>query len=159
MSTPDRPQPPHRPVEIMPTPLKVGGGALLAFVVAAAMLSDADKQGDLRHAATPVLEMRSLTFSDAADGGVVVREWDSEATVHTYAPGEGGFVRTALRGLAHSRRMAEIGSEAPFHLKLMEGEMLVLEDVATGKRIGLDAFGDDNRAQFALLLDTDGAPR
>jgi len=100
----------------------------------------------------PLVETRSLIFNDADEGSIAVVDAETGKDVSLYGSGEGNFIRTALRALAYSRRLDGIGPEEPFVLGRADDGRLVLYDPATDKRIGLDAFGDDNRDEFAALL-------
>ncbi len=142
----------HSRIDAIPKPIAFAALGLMAFALLAAIVSNAERDAARRHALAPVESMRTLTFHDRDDGGVDVLDWRDEQRVWTFAPGDGGFMRTAIRAHAHNRRMAGLGGEAPFHLKKMVDGRLVLEDPATGKRIGLDAFGEAHAAQFAQLL-------
>ncbi len=94
---------------------------------------------------------RSLQFSDAADGGVLVTDARSGQQV-AHVQGEGGFLRGALRVMARERRMRGLGAEAPFELLGRADGRLTLLDPATGQRIDLEAFGPTNAGAFAALL-------
>ncbi|MDW8445235.1 MAG: photosynthetic complex assembly protein PuhC [Acetobacteraceae bacterium] len=70
-------------------------------------------------------------------------------------PGEGGFVRATLRGLARERRMNEAGgAEVPFRVSVWEDGRLTLEDTATGRLVDLGAFGQTQVQTFARLVAT-----
>lgn len=99
-----------------------------------------------------LVETRSLVFSDAQEGSIAVIDATTGQSVSLFSSGEGNFIRTALRALAYSRRLDGIGPEEPFTLGRAADGRLVLYDPATDKRISLDAFGDDNRDEFAALL-------
>ena len=100
--------------------------------------------------AAPALS-RSLKFSDASDGGVLVIDARSGEQV-AHVQGEGGFLRGALRVMARERRMRGLGGEAPFELVGRADGRLTLLDPATGQRIDLEAFGPTNAGAFAALL-------
>ncbi|MBI1250404.1 MAG: hypothetical protein GC189_02915 [Alphaproteobacteria bacterium] len=103
------------------------------------------------------LAARDLTFADGADGSVVIAEDSGARVVHVVAPGEGGFVRGVMRGLARDRRMRGIGDEPGFRLAEWPNGRLALQDLATGKIVELNAFGADNRRAFAEILYAQGA--
>ena len=93
---------------------------------------------------------RDLTFTDNADGSVLVRDTNG-ATVDVLT-GEQGFIRGTLRGLARNRRAEHVGKEPPFRLTSWSDGRLTLTDVATGRKIELEAFGSENVVVFARLL-------
>lgn len=129
------------------------GGALLA--VAALRIGGVDIS--TRSQAATVAE-RHLRFEDAPDGSIHVIDAGSATAVvvQTIAPGDGGFLRGALRALVRSRRSAGVGAEMPFHLVAHADGRLTLEDPATQQRLALESFGPTNAAVFARLL---AAPR
>jgi putative photosynthetic complex assembly protein len=100
---------------------------------------------------TPALT-RDLTFTDRADGSILVREAGTEAPVTVLAPTTNAFIRGTLRALVRSRRAADLGHDAPFRLTAFRTGALVLEDRATGHQVAIDAFGETNRDAFARLL-------
>ncbi|MBU6396038.1 MAG: phosphonoacetaldehyde methylase [Sphingomonadales bacterium] len=101
----------------------------------------------------PVI-VRQLTFSDRADGAVVVRDVATGETVRVLVDGVpgNGFVRGVMRGMARDRHIHGIGMAPPFTLTLWKNQSLSLEDKATGRSIELGSFGPDNRAAFAAML-------
>ena len=98
--------------------------------------------------------VRQLTFSDRADGAVVVRDVATGETVRVLVDGVpgNGFVRGVMRGMARDRHIHGIGMAPPFTLTLWKNQSLSLEDKATGRSIELGSFGPDNRAAFAAML-------
>jgi putative photosynthetic complex assembly protein len=96
---------------------------------------------------------RDLRFSDRADGAVVIEDVSNGQIARTIEPGKRtGFVRGIMRSLARERKMKGIGAEAPFRLTAWADGEISLVDSATGRAIELNAFGTDNRAEFAALL-------
>ena len=99
-----------------------------------------------------VVESVRVVFSDEPDGGVGVYDFESGATIKIFAPETGGFVRTAMRAVAHTRKIEGAGPEAPFELARTEEGRLLLTDTLTGRTVSLEAFGDANEQDFAQLL-------
>ena len=62
--------------------------------------------------------------------------------------------RTALRAMAYTRRLQGAGSGSPILLQKGADGRLILHDPVTAKEIGLNAFGESNLEQFAVLFDT-----
>jgi len=93
-----------------------------------------------------------LRFEDRDVGGVSVIDVDANREVATILPGEGGFVRGALRALVRERKRQDLGPEAPFRLvQGVRGE-LSLADPVTGTSVLLDAFGPTQVQAFARLM-------
>jgi putative photosynthetic complex assembly protein len=126
----------------------VGASLLLAAVV---RLSGADISS-----APPVipLAVKDLRFVDQPDGAVAVYDVTQGAPVAVLAPGTNGFLRATMRNFARERRSNGIGSSAPFRLTAGTDGRLVLADLATGRKIDLEAFGATNAAVFAGFLGT-----
>ena len=143
----------HHHGDIIPKQFLIGAGALMLFTVVVTGVSVGFDVGRFKAETGFVTQDRLLVFEDLADGGIAVRDPDGAEPVYIYNADDGGFVRTAMRALAHDRRMHRIGPEAPFRLiKTAEGR-LIIEDPSTGSKIGAEAFGADNEQSFALLID------
>lgn len=104
----------------------------------------------------PVLA-RELAFEDRPDGSILVRDAGAGRDVTVLEPGTNGFIRGTLRALVRDRRREEVGGRAPFRLAAWPDGRLTLEDPATGRIIGLEAFGPTNMESFARLLIAEGA--
>lgn len=98
--------------------------------------------------------VRQITFTDRADGAVVVRDATTGETVRVLVDGVpgNGFVRGVMRGMARERHMHGVGMAPPFTLTLWKNGTLSLEDRTTGRAVELGSFGPDNRAAFDALL-------
>lgn len=147
----------HHHNERIPPVLIAGCFALIAVGFAAA------GYGRLTGAAVPdpltVQSSVSLRFEDVANGGVRAVDPTTGEEVRAYGPGEGGFLRIALRSLASKRIARGGGAEAPFDLIRTPEGLLALHDPVTGDRLALNAFGDDNEGVFAELLELAEARR
>ncbi|MFN9737438.1 MAG: photosynthetic complex assembly protein PuhC [Pseudomonadota bacterium] len=109
--------------------------------------------GELRTPRAPVVAERLLHFADKPEGGVQVHDARDGQLVARVAPGEEGFLRGALRGLARERKRERIGPETPFRLSSRADGRLLLEDPATARLIDLGAFGPGNVAVFTRMLE------
>jgi putative photosynthetic complex assembly protein len=115
------------------------------------LLSAGEKNQDRR----PVNEAtfaRSVLFSDRLDGGISIRDASTGQMIGEISPGEGGFVRGALRGFARERRLENPGMESPFRLAAVPGGAIILEDPVSGRWTDLRAFGATNVQSFADIL-------
>jgi len=131
--------------------------ALAASVSLGLVARDAVPEASRIAAGTQMVASRSLHFRDAADGGVEVFDAATGAEIVRVEPGTGGFIRSTMRGLAHVRQRQGLDADTPFGLTLWDDGGLTLNDPATGESRELDAFGKDNRAAFAVLLDRETA--
>ena len=95
---------------------------------------------------------REFRAADRSDGAVVLTDARTGREVLVVAPGEDGFMRGTLRGLARDRRMRDIGPEIPFRLVVWNDGRMTLDDTATGRRLDLLAFGQTQAEAFARLL-------
>ncbi|MFQ3623200.1 MAG: photosynthetic complex assembly protein PuhC, partial [Acetobacteraceae bacterium] len=96
---------------------------------------------------------RDLRFEDRPDGSVAIVDARDGADVSVVPPGEGGFVRATLRGLARERRREDLGGrEVPFRVTVWQDGRLTLEDTATGRLVDLGAFGQTQVETFARLV-------
>lgn len=136
----------------VPLPALIAIGALLATVLVFVTISQATGLGQQVAPPLDVKEAHLINFTDEEDGGVAV--WNAAGEqVHLYPSETGGFVRTAMRALTLHRQTLGIGKEPPFRLVETYNRRLIIEDPATGRHVALESFGDDNTAQFALIMD------
>ncbi|PKP95747.1 MAG: photosynthetic complex assembly protein [Alphaproteobacteria bacterium HGW-Alphaproteobacteria-14] len=96
---------------------------------------------------------RSLRFFDESDGTVRVEDGATAEVLGRFGPGEGGFIRAAVRSLVHQRRIRGHGAAVAFELIEWDNGALTLLDPVTTTSIEASSFGPDNRAVFANLLD------
>jgi putative photosynthetic complex assembly protein len=94
-----------------------------------------------------------LRFEDTAEGGIRVAAISGTPHAIVLAPGQDGFVRVALRSLARERQAAGHGADLPFRLGQQDDGRLWLRDLATGRLLHLDAYGQGNAQSFARLLE------
>lgn len=146
----------RNPVRSIPRGPLLAGLGLLLFTLAVTDVfglvggADASPSG-------PPLRMREFRFEDRADGAIIAREAASGAEVQVFDPGTNGFVRGALRAMSRPRRQAEMGPDVPFRLAVWRDGRVTLEDLATGRVIELNAFGETNKDVFLRLLLTEGS--
>lgn len=134
--------------------LPLFGAAAVALIaigsVAAARLSTLPAPSPV--AAVPVLESRSLSFEDASNGSVIVRDGKTGETVAIAAPGTNGFLRGTLRGLMRTRMREDIDLRLPMTLSKLENGAIVLADETDGVTLALDAYGQTNADVFRAFL-------
>jgi putative photosynthetic complex assembly protein len=103
-------------------------------------------------APAPVIASVALTFADAPDGAVIVRDAATGHVLETVPARGGGFLRSTMRVMATERAADHIGPQKPFRLAALQGNRLQLTDTATGQTLELEAFGPSNAAEFANIL-------
>lgn len=136
-----------------PLPLLIAAALLIGTVLAITTVSKFTGFGSLDVSTGTQVERLALNFRDEPDGGVGAYDPVSGEQVFEYAPGAGGFVRTALRALALDRRKAGIGPEPAYELTRTSKGQFLLHDPSTSKSITLNAFGSTNAGDFAQLFD------
>ena len=131
--------------------LGIGLGVMLAGLIALVILNAGEKQ-QVRHQPGQALFARDILFSDRMDGGISIRDATTGQLIGEVAPGEGGFVRGALRGFTRDRRLENPGAESPLRLAALQGGAIILQDPASGRWTDLRAFGATNVQSFAEIL-------
>jgi putative photosynthetic complex assembly protein len=130
----------------------VGGGVLIATSLVLATVAALTDYGATRLHLEPVVAERDLAFKDSPAGAIEVYDVKSDRQIVSLAPGESGFIRVVLRGLARERVIHGEGPAAAFRLRQHTNGMASLEDLATGKIVTLTAFGNSNADAFLKLL-------
>jgi putative photosynthetic complex assembly protein len=141
--------------EKFPTIALYAAAGIIAITIAAAAIGRYNTtQGPVQSTAIqePVDYFVDLQFSDDADGSVLVKNADTSALVLKISPGEDAFVRAVLRGFARDRNARKLSRDTPFRLYKLVDTRLVIEDMATQKRVNLRAFGPTQQAAFERLL-------
>ncbi len=136
----------------LPRPVLIGAAFVVGATLVTAGLGSLTGLGTVQTPTAGALQTQELRFLDRDDGAIVVETMAGE-TVAVVPPGGGGFVRGAMRGLAYDRKIRDQGEEAPFRLSRYDDGRLILEDPSTGSVVDLSAFGRDNLASFARLMD------
>ena len=135
----------------------IGAAALVVLTVVFVGFSRLAEISARETISTDIVATKKLLFKDNAGGDVSVVDWETGVPVWTYREAEGGFARTALRAMAYTRRLQGAGPDSPMLLQKAANGRLVLHDPVTNKEIGLNAFGEANLDQFAVLFDTGAA--
>ena len=128
----------------------IGAAILVALTIGAAGLGRAMGSTTADPGMT-VIGQRDMRFEDMTDGAVAVVTPDG-APIAMMPPGTNGFLRATLRGLARERRAHDLGDRTPFRLIAWAEGGLTLEDLSTGRRVRLEAFGPTNVEVFGRLL-------
>ena len=136
---------------ILPLWLRTG---VLAMLLAGLMIAlFANGEGQLEGIDRgDVAASRELRFIDEPSGRISVRDAADDTELVSLAVGEGGFIRSVMRGLARERHSQGIGQEIPFIVRRYTEGYVSLEDPATDTVVELTAFGPDNVESFIRLL-------
>ncbi|MCJ2014992.1 photosynthetic complex assembly protein PuhC [Methylobacterium sp. J-076] len=146
--------------EVGPVPalLLIGAGALIGFTMLAVAIGRGEGVGLTQLPAAKALARLDFQAEDQADGSIALRDAGDRHIVAWIRPGEDGFLRGTLRGLAQARQRDGLGREPPFSLTRYDDGRLDLSDEATGRHVPLEAFGSTNAQAFARLLPEQGGP-
>ncbi|WP_407522617.1 photosynthetic complex assembly protein PuhC [Methylobacterium oryzisoli] len=125
---------------------------LTGFAVVAVAIGRVSDVGTTRLPEAQAVQVLDLTVQDRSDGAVALSDARDGRLVATVQPGEDGFLRAALRVMAQARLREGLPREPPFRLTRWDNGTLSLDDLASGRRINLEAFGPTNAAAFARLL-------
>ena len=138
---------------LTPPPI-VGAACLLAAtLIAVAVLRWSHAPADSTPQAA-VVAQRDLRFTDLPGGAVEITDVHHPGYAQRLAPGvqSDGFLRATIRALARERKRDGGNDLTPFRLSALADGRLVLEDLATGHEVDLEAFGPTNAGRFAQLL-------
>jgi putative photosynthetic complex assembly protein len=131
--------------------LGYGLGVVLAGVLALVVLNS-DKRQQARYHPSEAIVTRDILFSDRLDGGITIRDATTGSLIGEIQPGDGGFVRGALRGFTRERRLENPGVESPLRLAALWGGAIILQDPTSGRWTDLRAFGATNAQHFSEIL-------
>jgi putative photosynthetic complex assembly protein len=143
----------------VPALLTLGAGALVVFAMLAVAVGRGEGVGLTRLPEAAALARLDFRAEDQVDGSIALRDAADRQVVAWIRPGEDGFMRGTLRGLAQARQRDGLGPEQPFSLTRFDDGRLQLSDEATGRRVPLEAFGPTNAGAFARLLPASGGAR
>lgn len=141
------------PTATFPRHLVLGAALVVAGTLALVTIGGLTPV-DPRQSGVSALDSRDLLFADRADGGVAVTDARDGRLIVMVAPGQDGFVRGAMRGLARDRKLNALGAAAPFRLTRWADGRMTLEDTATGRMLEMTAFGQTNTEAFMRFLTT-----
>jgi len=137
----------YRPVIVSRVAL-VGAATLMGLVIVAAF---ARRDAAVAPSLAPIMQTRTLLFTDQANGAVAVVDAVSRTPV-AIETGQQGFLRQTMRGLALFREAQGGPRDLPFTLTYYADRRFILRDPATGRQVELEAFGPTNEAVFARFL-------
>ncbi|WP_018260060.1 photosynthetic complex assembly protein PuhC [Methylobacterium sp. WSM2598] len=126
---------------------------LVGFTIGAVALGRFGDVGTTRMPPAQPVQVLDLRIEDRAGGAVALADARDGHLVATVQPGEDGFLRATLRVMAQARLREGLSRDPPFRLTRWDNGTLSLDDLASGRRINLEAFGATNAAAFARLLE------
>jgi putative photosynthetic complex assembly protein len=138
--------------EKVPLTFLIAAAGLVALTLGLIGTAKFTGLGETRVPEQQAIAVRDLRFEDRPNGAVAVYTVPGAKLVAEVQPGTNGFLRGILRALVRERRQRNLGDDVPFRLIESADGSLVLDDLATGRRIPLGAFGPTNSGAFASLL-------
>lgn len=145
------------PEHPLPTPVIVGGAALMIVTVVFCAFGHATGIGRTSEPAPVPVASRDLVFSenpdqtltvrDAGDGGRVLKGFDAE---------DAGFIRALVRGMTRNRAMHGEPAVGAFRVSLSRDGGIWLQDLGTEQNVDLRAFGPSQVQAFAQFVRPDG---
>ncbi|WP_112320681.1 photosynthetic complex assembly protein PuhC [Oceanibium sediminis] len=133
--------------------LRAMAGLVIAVtaLVAFAVLSDRPHEAAVHTA--PVAKTMQINIQKDGDGAILVTDMNG-GLLGSSARDKAGFIAVVHSALAYERKMHGIDSEDPVTLIRFADGRIGLRDDATGWKIHLNGFGQDNtRAWTAILAD------
>ncbi|TVP55531.1 MAG: photosynthetic complex assembly protein PuhC [Gemmatimonadales bacterium] len=144
------------PPNILPPAALKAIGVMLALVLVLAAVARLTGVGVVSSADLDdrtVIAERMISFETEGEDGIIrIRDGSSAMLLVQLEPGEGGFLRGAVRPLNRERMTARFSPEDPYRLVQWSDGALTLDDPLTGVRLDLYAFGHTNAGAFAALL-------
>lgn len=95
---------------------------------------------------------RDLRFDRLEDGSILAVDGASGNAIGTLSDTD-GFIEAVLRAFAFERRRQGLYDEPVYRLVRWSDNRVTVQDLGTGKRVNLTAFGPDSMAVFARYLD------
>jgi putative photosynthetic complex assembly protein len=102
---------------------------------------------EARSVSTHVVQFRALS-----DGRMEIVALATGRVLETLPAGDIGFIRGILRALSREHKVNAVNGPPTVRLTQWKDGRLTLDDLATGQRIDLRAFGHDNAKSFSALL-------
>jgi putative photosynthetic complex assembly protein len=146
--------PAQQPKRLTPPPILGAAVLLAATLIAVVGVRLAHAPPAAMEPQAAVIMQRDLRFVDLAGGAIDVIDVQHPERSQRLLPGteSDGFLRATVRALARERKRQGGDDVTPFRLSALADGRLVLEDLATGHRVDLEAFGHTNAGRFARLL-------
>ncbi|MEL7398112.1 MAG: photosynthetic complex assembly protein PuhC [Pseudomonadota bacterium] len=138
--------------EKIPTALLRGMLVLVAFVLTLVFYASLTDRPLLAQPPDgDILSEKIIRLQGTVTGAARISDEDG-AVIAEYAAGDGGFVSTIERVIRRERLRNGAPNDGVVHVRLREGNRLSVFDPSTDREIELEAFGRDNIAKFAAIV-------
>ncbi|MEM6415067.1 MAG: photosynthetic complex assembly protein PuhC [Pseudomonadota bacterium] len=128
-------------------------GSIMILTLAVSFISGLNKVKNQPAPSHEVAFSLPIIITDEADGAVKLSDAKTGDEIWVYGSGEGAFARAAMRALAFSRLRQGAGPDQPMLLQRTTTGAIILFDPVTENAIPVNAFGESNVQQFAIVLD------
>lgn len=136
----------------IPRSILLAAGAMMLATIIFALIARTTDIGAVRFEPGAALESRDLRFVTMANGDLAVQDARDGATLDVLPAKRDGFVKIILRSAGQERNLAGIGADQPFRLSRLQNDQIIFEDLSTGRKLLLTAFGGPNEAVFSKYL-------
>ncbi|MEM6891536.1 MAG: photosynthetic complex assembly protein PuhC [Pseudomonadota bacterium] len=138
--------------EAIPKALLRGMIILVAFVLALVFYASlTDRPLEAQPPDGDILSEKIVRLQGTVTGAARISD-EHGAVIAEYAAGEGGFVSTIERVIRRERLRNGVQDDGVLYIRLREGNRMSVFDPSTGREIELEAFGRDNVAKFASIV-------
>lgn len=132
--------------------------AVVAMVLFSLVLTIGARLLGLQPAATPndsvgIVQERSIIVDGVLGGTALVTDGETGEVIADLDSTQAGFINGVMTALGRERMLHKIEGNPPVRIVQFTDGRLGLRDPATGWRVELMGFGDDNRDAFLALLD------
>lgn len=97
--------------------------------------------------------VREVVFTVRADGKLAVQDFNDGSEIAVLPSAGEGFIAMTVKGLSRGRRAYNVADSEPYRITRRASGHIALTDPVTGAHVELAAFGADNQAAFAKLLE------
>lgn len=139
---------------LIPRGFLIAAVGLIIVSMVMALTARVTNIGAARAVAPTTIETVDLRIEDRDEGQLAVIDARSDRVLKIVPPGQDGFIRVAISGLAFDRRARGVASSEHFRLGRAQDGSYWLHDLATGRFLQLEAFGHVNAKSFAQFLPT-----
>ena len=138
--------------EKIPTALLRAMLVLVVFVLALVFYASlTDRPLEAQPPNGEILSEKIIRLEGTVTGAARISD-EKGVVITEFAAGDGGFVSTIERVIRRERLRNGVPNDGVLHVRMREGNRLSVFDPSTGREIELEAFGRDNTAKFAALV-------
>ena len=135
--------------------LKAMAGIALAALALTTFGVLTDRPHEAQIHTAPVVKQLLIEINESATGGTIITDMEGNVLADT-GPSERGFYTVVRSGLEFNRRKARIEGNPPVTLLRFADGRVGLRDDATGWKISLVGFGQDNARYWYEIIDRQG---